>query len=51
MMGEIIHLPKRELTTEQEQYWYERLEVAQRMAEYAMRMLGLIEEKGVNNES
>jgi len=30
------------LTPEQEQHWYEQLEIAQRKVEYAQRMLGLL---------
>lgn len=34
--------PPNELTPEQEQYWYEQLEIAERKVEYARRMLGLL---------
>ena len=48
-MGEVLPLvPKTELTPEQEEYWWEQLEIAERKVEYAKRMLGLLAiEKGV----
>lgn len=50
MTAEIHHLPVRELTPEQEQYWHEQLEIAERKVEYAKRMLGLIAvEKGIES--
>lgn len=46
--AEIHYLPPRKLTPEQEQYWYEQLEIAERAAEYARRQLGLLAiEKGL----
>lgn len=41
-MGDIVYLPMKELTPEQEEYWYEQLEIAERKVEYAKRMLGLL---------
>lgn len=39
----VRHLPTPEkLTPEQEQYWWDVLEVAERQREYARRMLGMI---------
>jgi hypothetical protein len=40
--------PETELTEEQEAYWWEQLEFAERKVEYAKRMLGLVAvEKGL----
>lgn len=42
--------PPKELTPEQEQYWYEQLEIAERKVEYAQRMLGILAvEKGLSD--
>ena len=41
MTAEIHHLPVKELTEEQEAYWWEQLDFAERKVEYAKRMLGL----------
>lgn len=48
-MGEIIHLPTpKELTPEQEEHWWNQLEIAERQVEYAKRMLGILAvEKGL----
>ena len=56
MTAEIYHLPSPEergikLTPEQETYWWQQYEIAQRMSEYAMRQLGIVKpEKGLSNE-
>lgn len=48
-MGEIYHLPPRELTAEQQEYWERALENAERAREYALRMLGRLSiEKGLD---
>lgn len=42
-IAEVIPLiPKKELTDEQKEWWWEQLEAAERKVEYAKRMLGLI---------
>lgn len=42
-MGELLYMrPPKSLTAEQESYWHDRLELAERMAEDAMRMLGIL---------
>lgn len=56
MSAEIHHLPSPkergiELTSEQEIYWWQQYEIAQRMSEYAMRQLGIVKpEKGISDE-
>ena len=49
-MSDVIPFtPKRELSPEQEAYWWEQLEFAERKVEYAKRVLGIISvEKGVS---
>lgn len=47
-MDNLYHLPQRELTPEQTQYWQEKLEAAERAREYCLRQLGKLGiEKGV----
>lgn len=48
----VIDLPApRELSPEQEAYWIEKLEVAERAREYALRMLGRLPiELGLTDE-
>lgn len=42
-MGEVIYMkPPDKLTPEQEEHWHQQLEIAERMAEHAMRMLGIL---------
>lgn len=39
----LVYLPTpKTLTPEQEQYWWEQLEIAERKVEYANRMLGRV---------
>lgn len=39
----LVYLPTpQDLTPEQENYWWEQLEIAERKVEYAKRMLGQI---------
>ena len=41
-MGEVLDFPvPKALTPEQVDFWVDRLEIAERNREYAMRMLGL----------
>ena len=41
MSAEIIDMPvPKALTAEQQSYWEEKLEIAERAREYALRMLG-----------
>lgn len=53
MTAEILSFPSpqergKKLTPDQEAYWWEQYEIAQRMSEYAMRQLGLVKpEKGL----
>lgn len=51
-LAEVIpFVPKHKLTPEQEEWWWEQLEAAERKVEYAKRMLGLIAiEAGVGEE-
>lgn len=56
MTAEIYNLSSPEergikLTPEQETYWWQQYEIAQRMSEYAMRQLGIVKpEKGLSDE-
>lgn len=48
--AEVIPMPqpRRELTEEQKEYWWQQLEIAERQVEYAKRMLGVLAvEKGL----